>query len=163
MPIEGVRFEHVEADVLVLGGGVSGFRAAAAASACGVSVVHAYRARGASQYIFGFNVPLAHTDSRDTRETYLQDILRGGYHLNERGLVEALVEGAQPALEELVSIGVPFARKGDKFDQLGLAGNTYPRSVYHPHGLGPLAIGKLDDRCGALGVRKCAGWKPSRC
>ena len=151
--------EVVEADVVVLGGGVSGFRAAAAAASSGASVVHAYRARGASQYIFGFNVPLAHKDARDTPETYFEDIVRGGYRLNDRGLVQTLVNGAPAALKELVDIGVSFAREGEKFDQLGLSGNTYPRSVYHPQGLGPLAIGKLDEQCARLGVAKYAGWK----
>jgi len=157
--MQGMEIESVAADVLVLGGGVSGYRAAAAAATAGASVVHAFRARGASQYIFGFNVPLAHKDGRDTAEIYFEDILRGGYRLNDRGLVQTLVEGTRPALDELVAIGVPFARNGDKFDQLNLSGNTYPRSVYHPQGLGPLAIGKLDEQCGRLGVRKQAGWK----
>jgi len=157
--MSGLAIESVDADVLVLGGGVSGYRAAAAAATAGASVVHAFRARGASQYIFGFNVPLAHKDGRDTAEIYFEDILRGGYQLNDRGLVQTLVEGTRPALDELVAIGVPFARNGDKFDQLNLSGNTYPRSVYHPQGLGPLAIGKLDAQCSGLGVRKQAGWK----
>ena len=157
--MSAIEIESVETDVLVLGGGVAGYRAAAAAAGAGASVVHAFRARGASQYIFGFNVPLGHKDARDDPETYSEDILRGGYRLNDRSLVETLVEGTRPALEELVAIGVPFARNGEAFDQLSLSGNTYPRSVYHPDGLGPLAIGKLDQHCSAHGVRKFAGWK----
>jgi len=151
--------EVVEADVLVLGGGVAGYRAAVAAASAGARVVHAFRARGASQYIFGFNVPLAHKDARDTPEIYAQDIMRGGYGANDPRLVETLVAGARPAFEELLGIGVPFARDAERFDQLALSGNTYPRSVYHPHGLGPLAIGKLDERATGLGVRKLSGWK----
>lgn len=151
--------EIVATDVLVLGGGVAGYRAAVAAASSGARVVHAFRARGASQYIFGFNVPLAHKDARDTPEIYAQDIVRGGYGLNDPALVETLVAGARPTFEELIEIGVPFARDGERFDQLALSGNTYPRSVYHPHGLGPLAIGKLDERASALGVRKFSGWK----
>jgi len=157
--MSAIEIESIETDVLVLGGGVAGYRAAAAAAGAGASVVHAFRARGASQYIFGFNVPLGHKDARDDPETYFEDILRGGYRLNDRSLVQALVEGTRPALEELVAIGVPFARNGESFDQLSLSGNTYPRSVYHPDGLGPLAIGKLDQHCSAQGVRKFAGWK----
>jgi len=151
--------EVVETDVLVLGGGVAGYRAAVAAASAGARVVHAFRARGASQYIFGFNVPLAHKDARDTPETYAQDIMRGGYGANDPVLVETLVAGARPAFEELLELGVPFARDGSRFDQLALSGNTYPRSVYPPHGLGPLAIGKLDERATALGVHKLSGWK----
>lgn len=154
-----MKVEVVETDVLVLGGGVSGYRAASTAAEEGASVVHAFRARGASQYIFGFNVPLAHKDPRDTLDTYAQDIVRGGYRLNDPKLVQVLVEGAKPALDELVNIGVPFARNGEKFDQLALSGNTYPRSVYHPQGLGPLAIGKLEEYSSKLGVNKFSGWK----
>lgn len=153
------ELDILETDVLVLGGGVAGYRAAVAAACSGARVVHAFRARGASQYIFGFNVPLAHKDSRDTPQVYADDIVRGGYGLNDPALVETLVVGARPAFEELLQIGVPFARDGERYDQLALSGNTYPRSVYHPHGLGPLAIGKLDQRSESLGVRKLAGWK----
>lgn len=151
--------EVIETGVLVLGGGVAGHRAALAAAHTGARVVHAYRARGASQYIFGFNVPLAHTDSSDNAQTYFDDIVRGGYGLNDRRLVRALVEGAPAALDDLVEIGVPFARQGERFDQLHLSGNTYPRSVYHPHGLGPLVIAKLGEQCAARGVNTLSGWK----
>ncbi len=153
------QIEVVETGVLVLGGGVAGHRAAAAAAKTGAAVVHAYRARGASQYIFGFNVPLAHTDSRDTHDIYFDDIVRGGYALNDRQLVRTLVDGAERALSELVEIGVPFAGKDNKFDQLSLSGNTYPRSVYHPQGLGPLAIKQLGEQCAKLGVQTFSGWK----
>jgi succinate dehydrogenase/fumarate reductase flavoprotein subunit len=151
--------EVVETDVLVLGGGVAGHRAAVAAARAGARVLHAYRGRGASQYIFGFNVPLAHTDARDTPETYFEDIVRGGYGLNDRRLVSRLVEGARTALDELVAIGVPFARNGEQFDQLALSGNTYARSVYHSQGLGPLAIRHLGAECKRLGVATYSGWK----
>jgi len=154
-----MKFEIVETDVLVLGGGVSGYRAATTAAAAGSTVIHAFRARGASQYIFGFNVPLAHKDPRDNLDTYYQDIIRGGYRLNDPNLVQVVVEGAKPALDELVKIGVPFARIRDQFDQLALSGNTYPRSVYHPQGLGPLAITKLHEYAESLGVQKYSGWK----
>ena len=148
-----------EADVLVLGGGVAGHRAAAAARRTGASVVHAYHARGASPYILGFNVPIGHADGRDTPEAYFEDTVRGGYGLNDRRLVRALAAGAVTAFEELDAIGVPFAREGSKFAQLELSGNTYPRSVYHPNGLGCLALERLGEYCAQIGVRKYSGWK----
>ena len=39
----------IQADVLIIGGGLAGFRAAHAARKLGASVVIAYQARGASQ------------------------------------------------------------------------------------------------------------------
>lgn len=143
----------------MLGGGVAGHRAAAAARRTGASVAHAYRASGASPYILGFNVPIGHADSRDSPEVYFEDIVKGGYGLNDRRLVQALAEGVVAALEELDTLGVPFAREGSKFAQLELSGNTYARSVYHPKGLGRLALKRLGKHCAEIGVRAYPGWK----
>jgi len=149
----------VEADVLVLGGGLAGHRAAVAARSSGASVALAYHARGASPNIIGFNVPLGDADQRDSPDAYYEDMVRGGYGLNERRLVRALADGAKPALAELDAIGVPFARNGDKFAQRHLAGNTYARSVYHPNGIGRLVLERLIGYCRELGVQAYSGWR----
>jgi len=149
----------VEADVLVLGGGLAGHRAAAAARGSGASVVLAYHAHGASQHVSGFNVPLGHADQRDSPDAYYEDMVRGGYALNERRLVRALADGAKYALAELDAIGVPFARNGEKFAQRHLSGNTYARSVYHPNGIGRLALDRLRGYCKEIGVQAYAGWR----
>lgn len=146
-------------DVLVLGGGLAGLRAAVAAREAGQDVVQAFHGRGASQYIIGFNVPLGHADPRDSPEVYFEDTMRGGSELNEPGLVRALSEGAIPALRELERIGVPFARVNGKFAQRHLSGNRYPRSVFHPDGVGKLAVEKLMAHAEACGVQQLSGWK----
>jgi succinate dehydrogenase/fumarate reductase flavoprotein subunit len=71
--------EHIETDVLVLGGGMTGYRAALAARATGARVTMAYRARGASPYVIGFNAPLGAMDDRDTPQVYFDDMVRGGW------------------------------------------------------------------------------------
>lgn len=151
--------EVIEADVLVLGGGLAGLRAAVAARQLGASVVQAFHGRGASHYIIGFNVPLGHADPRDSPEIYYEDTMRGGSEINEPALVRALADGAIPALAELESIGVPFARVDGKFAQRHLSGNRYPRSVFHPDGIGKLAVEHLAARAEAIGVQAMAGWK----
>lgn len=151
--------EVIEADVLVLGGGLAGLRAAVAARRAGASVVQAFHGRGASQYIIGFNVPLGHADARDSPEIYYEDTMRGGSELNEPSLVRALAEGAIPALAELEAIGVPFARIDGKFAQRHLSGNRYPRSVFHPDGIGKLAVEHLMAHAEAIGVQSLSGWK----
>lgn len=151
--------EALTTDVLVLGGGLAGLRAALAAREAGVEVVQAFHGRGASQYIIGFNVPLGHADPRDTPEIYFEDTMRGGSELNEPSLVAALAMGAIPALRDLERIGVPFARVGDKFAQRHLSGNRYPRSVFHPDGVGKLAVEKLMAHAEAGGVQQLSGWK----
>lgn len=151
--------EVAKTDVLVLGGGIAGHRAAVAARQTGVSVAHAYHARGASLNIFGFNVPIGHADIRDSPEVYFEDVIKGGYGLSDRRLVNVLANGAKAALEELVLLGVPFAREGDRFAQNLLSGNTYARSVYHPMGLGRLALKRLSAYCAEIGVSTYSGWK----
>src|SRR5690349_13858662 len=100
--------QTVHTDVLILGGGLAGHRAAIAARASGASVALAFHARGASQHIIGFNVPLGSSDRRDSPDAYYADMVRGGYALNERRLVRALADGANTAFAELNAIGVPF-------------------------------------------------------
>ncbi len=148
-----------QADVLVLGGGIAGHRAAVAARGSGASVALAYHARGASQHIIGFNVPLGDADQRDSADAYYEDMVRGGYALNERRLVRALADGAKPALAELDALGVPFARIGGKFAQRHLSGNTYARSVYHPNGIGRLILDRLMACCEESGVQAYSGWR----
>lgn len=148
-----------QADVLVLGGGLAGHRAAVAARALGASVALAYHARGASQHIIGFNVPLGDADQRDSPDAYYEDMVRGGYALNERRLARALADGAKLALAELDALGVPFARNGNRFAQRHLSGNTYARSVYHPNGIGRLALDRLAGYCAEIGVQAYSGWR----
>ena len=73
------EISRVDTDVLVLGGGLAGYRAAVAAREKGASVTMAYFARGASPYIIGCNSPIAHADERDTPEMFFDDMVRGGY------------------------------------------------------------------------------------
>jgi succinate dehydrogenase/fumarate reductase flavoprotein subunit len=149
----------IETDVLVLGGGLAGFRAAVSARNSGAEVLIAYQAHGASQYIIGFNAPLGDSDPRDNPEVYFDDMVKGGYGLNDRQLVSVVANGAIDALNELVSIGVPFERKGAKFVQRHLSGNSYPRSVFHPHGIGHLALKGLIEHSKEIGIKEQSGIK----
>ena len=151
--------EALDTDVLVIGGGLAGLRAAVAARAAGARVVQAFHGRGASQYIIGFNAPVGHADPRDGPEAYYEDTMAGGYAINDPALVRLLAEGAVPALRELEAIGVPFARVGGKFAQRLLSGNRYPRSVYHPEGIGKHGLERLAARAQSLGVESLAGFK----
>lgn len=146
-------------DVLVLGGGVSGCRAAVAAREAGCSVAQAYLAHGASPFIIGANVPLGHADRRDSVEQFGLDMINGGYHLNDRRLVDALARNAVASFADLVRLGVPFARDERGFLQRHLSGNTYPRSVYIADGIGRVVIGHLMKRAEAIGVTTLAGWR----
>lgn len=148
-----------ETDVLVLGGGIAGHRAAAAACQRGRTVSLAGMAKGASIFIIGCNAPFGHVDARDGPDVYFDDMVRGGYGLNDRRLARLVADEATTAIEELRAIGVPFAAKDSRLLQRHLSGNTYPRSVYVPEGTGRVILDHLARHCQGLGVATLAGWK----
>ncbi|QRG09134.1 FAD-binding protein [Xanthobacter dioxanivorans] len=151
--------EILETDVLVVGGGIAGHRAAIAAHDAGASVLMVYLARGASPYVIGCNAPIGHADSRDNPAAYFEDMVRGGYGLNDRRLVEALCRNMGEAYWELAQLGVPFAAEGARVRQRRLSGNSFPRSVFVPEGVGLAILNSLAGRVRALGIRLLAGWK----
>jgi succinate dehydrogenase/fumarate reductase flavoprotein subunit len=119
----------------------------------------AYLARGASPYIIGCNSPIGHADARDRPEIYFDDMVRGGYGLNDRRLVRVMSEQAVDAWRELVAIGVPFAGNGERLAQRHLSGNTYPRSIYVAEGTGRVVLEHLAARAEAIGVQTLPGRK----
>lgn len=149
--------ESVSVDVLVLGGGIAGCRAAVAAREQGVSVCHAYLARGASPFVIGANVPLGAVDARDSAEQYAADMIDGGYDLSDQRLVKALANSSVDSFQDLVNLGVPFAKNGEGFAQRHLSGNTYPRSVFVPEGVGQAVIRHLTHRAEEIGVQSFSG------
>lgn len=159
----GVTSSQIESvmttDVLVLGGGIAGYRAAVAAREADCSVVLASLAHGASPYVIGANIPLGASDPADGPQVYFDDMVRGGYGLNDRRLVQAMAAQAVPSFRELDGLGVPFARDNGRVLQRHLSGNTYPRSVFVPEGTGRVILDYLKARAKAIGVATCQGWK----
>jgi succinate dehydrogenase/fumarate reductase flavoprotein subunit len=155
MPAEAIaNMETKEVDVLVLGGGMAGHRAAVAAAQSGCTVGHAFLARGASSFMICANVPLGSVDPRDNPDVYAQDMVRGGYAINDRRLVDVMAANAIPSFEDLVSLGVPFVREGSGYAQRLLAGNSYPRGVYtSTGGMGPVIMDTLSKAGAAAGVQ----------
>lgn len=156
MPLNIAR---TKTDVLVLGGGLAGHRAAVAAREKGVAVTMAYLARGASPYIIGCNAPIAQADVRDRPGIFFDDMVRGGYRLNDRRLVKVMAYQAADAWRELSAIGVPFAMKGDRVAQRHLSGNTYPRSIFIAEGTGRVTMEHLAAHAAKIGVETLAGRK----
>ncbi|WP_374442050.1 FAD-binding protein [Stella sp.] len=151
--------ERASADILVLGGGLAGFQAAIAAAAAGRRTILAHHARGASPHVIGANVPLGHVDPADGPEAYAEDMIAGGYGLNDRRLVRALAERSVAVFADLAAQGIPFAGAGGRFAQRHLSGNRYPRSVFVPEGTGRTILDHLARRAAALGVEILPGWQ----
>ena len=130
--MEYQTFEH---DVLVIGAGGAGLRAAIEASSAGVSVglvcksllgkAHTVMAEG------GMAAALANVDDRDGWETHFADTMRGGQYLNSSRMAELHAQQAPDRVHELESWGAVSDRTADgKILQRNFGGHKYPRLAH---------------------------------
>src|SRR5579859_3905909 len=129
---EYVTHEH---DVLVIGAGGAGLRAAAEAAAAGVTVAvisksllgkaHTVMAEG------GIAAALANVDDRDSWRVHFADTMRGGQYLNNWRMAELHAKEAPDCVRELEAWGALFDRTTDgKILQRNFGGHRYPRLAH---------------------------------
>lgn len=123
-------------DVLVIGGGLAGWRAAEAAAKAGASVALVANGAGNSPDIHAINVPVRPDDSP---ERFLEDTLRSGRGGCDPMLAETLCREA-PAL----AAEFPFDREADgSYSLLQPVGCSVPRCVTIGHRVGAWALDRL--------------------
>lgn len=121
-----------EHDVLVVGGGFSGMRAAISAREQGARVailskLHPLRSHSSGTHS-GINASLR---GEDSWETHAADTVTAGDHLGEQDVVEALCQEAAKEVIRLEHMGVAFSRDGEgRIDQISFAGSSHPRTCY---------------------------------
>src|ERR1700749_4211386 len=124
-----------EPDVLVVGAGGAGLRAAIEASAAGVSVglvcksllgkAHTVMAEG------GIAAALANVDDRDTWKVHFADTMRGGQYVNNWRMAELHAKEAPDRVRELEAWGAVFDRTVDgRILQRNFGGHKYPRLAH---------------------------------
>lgn len=129
---EYTTFEH---DVLVIGAGGAGLRAAIEASAAGVSVglvcksllgkAHTVMAEG------GMAAAMANVDERDNWKVHFSDTMRGGQYVNNWRMAELHAKEAPERVRELEAWGAVFDRTKDgKILQRNFGGHRYPRLAH---------------------------------
>ena len=126
------EFEH---DVIVIGAGGAGLRAAIEAAAEGVSVglicksllgkAHTVMAEG------GMAAAMSNVDERDAWNVHFADTMRGGQYLNSWRMAEHHAKEAPERARELESWGALFDRTPDgKILQRNFGGHAYPRLAH---------------------------------
>jgi succinate dehydrogenase / fumarate reductase, flavoprotein subunit len=122
-------------DVLVVGAGGAGLRAAIEASAAGVSVglvcksllgkAHTVMAEG------GIAAALANVDDRDSWKVHFADTMRGGQYVNNWRMAELHAREAPARVRELEAWGATFDRTKDgRILQRNFGGHRYPRLAH---------------------------------
>ena len=123
-------------DVLIIGGGLAGWRAAEAAVKRGASVALVANGSGNSPDIHAINVPVREDDSV---ERFIDDTLRSGRGGCDRALVETLCRESVKLADEF-----PFDRNIDgSYKLLQPLGCSVPRCVSIDHRIGAYALAKI--------------------
>ncbi len=128
-------YETFEHDVLVIGAGGAGLRAAIEASAAGVRVglvcksllgkAHTVMAEG------GIAAALANVDERDNWKVHFADTMRGGQYVNQWRMAEVHAKEAPDCVRELEAWGAVFDRTKDgRILQRHFGGHKYPRLAH---------------------------------
>jgi succinate dehydrogenase / fumarate reductase, flavoprotein subunit len=145
------KYEIHEHDVLVIGAGGAGLRAAIEASAQGVSVglvcksllgkAHTVMAEG------GIAAALANVDSQDSWSVHFRDTMLGGKMLNNWRMAQLHAQEAAERVKELEHWGAVFDRTKDgKILQRAFGGHTYKRLCHVGDRTGLEMIRTLQDR-----------------
>src|SRR6266568_2985866 len=141
-------FQH---DVLIIGSGGAGLRAAIEASAAGVSVgmvckcllgkAHTVMAEG------GIAAALANVDDRDNWKVHFADTMRGGQYVNNWRMAELHAKEAPARVRELEAWGAVFDRTNDgRILQRNFGGHQYPRLAHVGDRTGLEMIRTLQDK-----------------
>src|ERR1700749_3710863 len=128
-------YETIDHDVLVIGAGGAGLRAAIEAAASGVSVglvcksllgkAHTVMAEG------GMAAAIGNVDDRDNWRVHFADTMRGGQYINNWRMVELHAKEAPECVKELEAWGAVFDRTKDgKILQRNFGGHRYPRLAH---------------------------------
>ncbi|HEX8677025.1 MAG TPA: FAD-dependent oxidoreductase, partial [Segetibacter sp.] len=128
-------YDTYDYDVLVIGAGGAGLRAAIEAAAQGVSVglicksllgkAHTVMAEG------GIAAALSNVDERDNWKVHFSDTMRGGQYLNNWRMAELHAKEAPDRVRELEAWGALFDRTKDgRILQRNFGGHRYPRLAH---------------------------------
>ena len=129
------NYETFTYDVLVIGSGGAGLRAAIEAASSGVSVAMISRSLlGKAHTVMaegGVAAALANVDDRDSWKVHFADTMRGGQYLNNWRMAELHAKEAPDRVRELEAWGAVFDRTEDgKILQRNFGGHKYPRLAH---------------------------------
>jgi succinate dehydrogenase / fumarate reductase, flavoprotein subunit len=151
------QIETHPVDVLVIGAGGAGIRAAIEAKAAGASVglvckslfgkAHTVMAEG------GVAAAMGHVDPEDKWQTHFRDTMVGGKLLNNARMAELHAREAPDRVRELEAWGAVFDRTRDgRILQRPFGGHSHPRLAHVGDRTGLEMIRTLQDRAVALGI-----------
>ena len=151
------EIQTIEHDVVVIGAGGAGIRAAIECAQRGMNVgmisksllgkAHTVMAEG------GMAAALGNVDSRDNWKIHFRDTMRGGKFLNQWRMAELHAKQAPDRVNELEDMGAVFDRTKDGLiNQRNFGGHRYPRLAHVGDRTGLEMIRTLQDFCIHQGI-----------
>jgi len=151
------KYETHEHDVLIIGAGGAGLRAAIEALARGAKVAlvcksllgkaHTVMAEG------GIAAAMGNVDASDDWRAHFRDTMRGGKFMNHWRMAQLHAQEAPERIQELEQWGALFDRTDDgKILQRAFGGHTFKRLCHVGDRTGLEMIRTLQDRGVSLGV-----------
>ena len=151
------ELQTIEHDVLVVGAGGAGIRAAIECAERGMNTgmisksllgkAHTVMAEG------GMAAALGNVDSRDNWKVHFRDTMRGGKFLNQWRMAELHAQQAPERVRELEDMGAVFDRTKDGLiNQRNFGGHRYPRLAHVGDRTGLEMIRTLQDFCIHQGI-----------
>src|SRR5713226_3780873 len=145
------KYERHQFDVVVIGAGGAGLRAAIESSALGAKTAlvcksllgkaHTVMAEG------GIAAALAHVDPQDNWQTHFRDTMKGGQLLNHWRMAQLHAQEAPDRVRELEKWGAVFDRTTDgRILQRAFGGHTWKRLAHVGDRTGLEMIRTLQDR-----------------
>ena len=144
-------------NVLVIGSGGAGLRAAIGAHEKGCEVmVIGKRVRNDAHTTLaagGINAALGNVDPKDDWVQHFVDTYQDGYFIADPEIVETLVKESPDRVNELVDWGASFAVNDEgKLDQRFFGAHTYRRTCYAGDYTGRVILTTLLDKVSELGI-----------
>lgn len=151
-------------DVLVIGSGGAGMRAALEASRQeGLSVglmtkmFPTRSATGCAQG--GINGVLQNADPSDSIEKHIFDTVKGSDYLGDQDAIAHFIQSMPDAIRELDYFGVPFSRDSEgRIAQRNFGGASSPRTCFSADVTGHVILHTLYEQCLKHGVKMLAEW-----
>lgn len=131
-----MEIKTISTDVLIIGSGGAGSRAAIEVDDAGLKAIIvskglSFRSGCTGMAEGGYNAVFKTVDKDDSIEAHLNDTLKGGSFLNDEKLVNILVNESPKRLIDLENYGALFDRQeSGLIDQRPFGGQTYRRTCY---------------------------------
>jgi succinate dehydrogenase / fumarate reductase flavoprotein subunit len=128
--------DSISHDVLIIGSGLAGLRAAISSAATGkklqiavVSKVQVMRSHSVSAE--GGTAAVLFEEEGDNQESHIYDTVKGSDFLADQDVAERLVRNIPYEIYQLDHWGIPWSRRDDgRIDQRNFGGYSFPRATY---------------------------------